>query len=229
MSSQVICFDYTHIWLLPLLGLLPNDGDSCQPFARCLGRRTFGIGWRLFAVVLLNLANSCRLSSTQLVDAIRRVARFGTFDQLDVNSHRLSGCVDGEGNKEGVDGCLYVNKLADVDLAVLEQIIKLGVGSLRSFGLAVSLRHHVLVVFAAGVLHQLRVWLGGDLECPWANRGAWVVNGHLRGSTGRPHHGRPRNLHSGSDGCDRRCRYWSHHRLILKDDLRYFEAAISSK
>ena len=34
--------------------------------------------------------------------------------------------------KEGVDGCLYVNKLADVDLAVLEQINKLGVGSLRS-------------------------------------------------------------------------------------------------
>lgn len=39
----------------------------------------------------------------------------------------------------------------------------------------------------------------------------------------------PRNLHSGSDGCDRPCRSWSHHRSILRDDLRYFEAAISSK
>ena len=34
-------------------------------------------------------------------------------------------------HKGGVDSCLYVNKLADVDLEVLEKVIKLGVGSLR--------------------------------------------------------------------------------------------------
>ena len=35
-------------------------------------------------------------------------------------------------HKGGVDGCLYVNKLADVDLGVLEKVIKLGVETLRS-------------------------------------------------------------------------------------------------
>ena len=30
-------------------------------------------------------------------------------------------------HKGGLDGCLYINKIADVDLAVLEQIVKAGV------------------------------------------------------------------------------------------------------
>ena len=34
-------------------------------------------------------------------------------------------------HKGGVDSCLYINKLADIDLAVLEKLIKLGVSTLK--------------------------------------------------------------------------------------------------
>ncbi len=34
-------------------------------------------------------------------------------------------------HKGGLDSCLYINKLADVDLAILEKLIKLGVTTLK--------------------------------------------------------------------------------------------------
>ena len=34
-------------------------------------------------------------------------------------------------HKGGVDSCLYINKLADIDLGVLEKLIKLGVSTLK--------------------------------------------------------------------------------------------------
>ena len=34
-------------------------------------------------------------------------------------------------HKGGVDSCLYINKLADIDLSVLEKLIKLGVSTLK--------------------------------------------------------------------------------------------------
>ena len=34
-------------------------------------------------------------------------------------------------HKGGLDSCLYVNKLADIDLDVLEKVIKLGVSTLK--------------------------------------------------------------------------------------------------
>ena len=34
-------------------------------------------------------------------------------------------------HKGGLDSCLYINKLADVDLAVLEDVIKVGVRNLK--------------------------------------------------------------------------------------------------
>jgi hypothetical protein len=53
----------------------------------------------------------------------------------------------------------------------LTSAISLGFIAWLDLGLAVSLQHDVLVVLAAGVLHQLRVRLEyeGDRECPRAN------------------------------------------------------------
>ena len=76
--------------------------------------------------------------------------------------------------------------MSDRQCGVFEDLtsaISLGFIAWLDLGLAaVSLRHDVLVVLAAGVLHQLRVRLEyeGDRECPVANIGLWLVDDPLQ-------------------------------------------------